>query len=525
MIHKEIAVQLVPKKEQIKPASLRIIISKNLNQTKIIQIFFAVFLMLIGLNCWSKTRGSTLHGKSDTTFINHTLPPKFLIPQKYQYHQTLTMKLFLSQALFDGKLKRRDNGQSEVFLNYEQALEVIRKIDNLTLGIPKIIYLVGWQYNGHDSKYPAWFEGNERLKRTGDTNSIESLKWLMNAAQKYHTTISLHLNMFDAYDDSPLWDEYLKNDIIAKNSDGTLRGCEWGHPISYTQEWKTGYAQKRIDRICELLPLAKAGTVHIDAFHSWPPIPVVDSNGKSHLEFTKGPISPYLKYTVHDETEAQRKIFSYWATKGVDVTSEGVDFLRESAFDGYQPMAWYFGGLENYIKWPASYYCGGKDDGEWGKLFGSSMHGEDIVKNDSRTLSGFKEQFCLKTAVWYYLNRLNRLYLVKNKENKRVQFSDEVSTTLSKENYFVRKGNNLLVENDDILIPALWIGDKVLIAYSKHGYKNRSWVLPSGWGDSCKLRISRLTTEGKTFLEFSKSDQSKISLSLAEDEMILLEKL
>jgi hypothetical protein len=52
-----------------------------------------------------------------------------------------------------------------------KALDVIRRIDNQTLGIPKIIYLVGWQYNGHDSKYPAWFGGNETLKRPQDANS------------------------------------------------------------------------------------------------------------------------------------------------------------------------------------------------------------------------------------------------------------------------------------------------------------------------------------------------------------------
>ena len=34
---------------------------------------------------------------------------------------------------------------------------------------------------------------------------------------QYNTTVSLHLNMFDAYEDSPLWEQYVKNDIIARN--------------------------------------------------------------------------------------------------------------------------------------------------------------------------------------------------------------------------------------------------------------------------------------------------------------------
>jgi hypothetical protein len=142
------------------------------------------------------------------------------------------------------------------------------------------------------------------------------------------------------------------------------------------------------------------------------------------IDLSKGPISPYLGFTVAEETEAQRNIFRYWAAKGIDVTSEGVDFLRETTFEGYQPMGWWFGGqLNNYLKWPASFYCGGKDRGEWGKLFGTSMHGEELVKKDYKDLPGFKEEFCLKTAIWYYLNRLTRIYVVNNKEYKSVQFS------------------------------------------------------------------------------------------------------
>jgi len=461
----------------------------------------------------------------DTTFITYPKDLKFFIPQQHQYHQTLTLKLFLSQAMFDEKLKRKDNGQSEVFMNYEQALEVIRKIDYLTIGIPKIIYLVGWQYNGHDSKYPAWFEGNNRLKRPQDSNSIESLKWLMREAKKYHTTVSLHINMFDAYEDSPLWDTYVKNDIIAKNADGTLRACEWGYPISYAQEWKTGFAQKRIDSVCKIVPVKQAGTIHIDAFHTWPPVPVWEANGKYHADLSKGVTSPYLKFTVADETEAQRKIISYWASKGIDVTSEGVDFLRETALEGYQPMAWWYSSLNNYLKWPASYYVGGVDRSEWGKLFGTSMHGEDIVKKDPNNLQGFKEQFCLQTAVWYYLNRLDRRYVLTSKEYKAVRFSENVSTYLSKDVYKVTKGDAILVENSDVLIPALWLGNNKLIAYSKNGYENKSWTLPENWKQVKAVKLSRVNTDGEVFLSTIKIQSGKLYLTLAKDEMVLITKL
>ena len=76
----------------------------------------------------------------------------------------------------------------------------------MSLGMPKIVYLVGWQYLGHDSKYPAWDSVNESLKRECDKTAKDSLLWLMEEGFKYNTTVSLHINIQDAYRDSPLWD-------------------------------------------------------------------------------------------------------------------------------------------------------------------------------------------------------------------------------------------------------------------------------------------------------------------------------
>ena len=99
-------------------------------------------------------------------------------------------------------------------------------------------------------------------------------------------TVSLHINMFDAYEDSPLWKEYLEKDIIAKDSGGhplkgevmdapgaTPRIDTQSYQIGYAREWELGLAQKRIDGLVAMLPIQEAGTIHIDAFHSTTPIP------------------------------------------------------------------------------------------------------------------------------------------------------------------------------------------------------------------------------------------------------------
>lgn len=82
----------------------------------------------------------------------------------HDYSQTWVSKMFLS--------KPNPQGGCIVNLTFEQALEVIRVTDNLSLGIPKIVYLVGWQYNGHDDKYPAFFDANPLLKRCFVTRAL-----------------------------------------------------------------------------------------------------------------------------------------------------------------------------------------------------------------------------------------------------------------------------------------------------------------------------------------------------------------
>ncbi len=463
----------------------------------------------------------SLNAQPDTLFAN-TSEKVPLIAWQHQYHQTLTMKLLLAQSHFDGEFKRRDNGLTTTYLTFEEALEVIKKIDRITLGIPKIMYLVGWQYNGHDSKYPAWFEVNKELKRDKDETAQESLIWLMNEAKKHHTTVSLHINMFDAYEDSPLWDVYVKNDIIARNEDGTLRAGEWGYPISYAQEFKTGLAQKRIDSLCQLLPIQKAGTVHIDAFHSWAPI---GKDGPGKAPFIQGPISPYLGFSIEEEIEAQKKIFHYWASKGVDVTSEGATFLRRDKFAGIQAMAWWVDwSLQDYLDWQPAYYTGGVDRRLYGSLFGTSMHGEDRVKRDPNTLAGFKEDFCTKTLVWYYINRLKREFYVQGEDWAQVHFSHGVVSTWKDEKRTVSQGDFLLVDQNEIFTPALWLPEQPLVAYSRQGYTAKTWRLPENWENVKKVEIRQIGLAGKNAKKVQNVYDNKITLNLKPDQMLVITK-
>jgi hypothetical protein len=38
----------------------------------------------------------------------------------------------------------------------------------------------------------------------------------------FNTTVSLHINMVDAYKQSPLWAEYVEKDLLARDATGQL---------------------------------------------------------------------------------------------------------------------------------------------------------------------------------------------------------------------------------------------------------------------------------------------------------------
>ncbi len=368
-------------------------------------------------------------------------------------------------------------------------------MDSLTLGIPKIIYLVGWQVGGHDWGYPDWGPVDPVLKRPQDASALDSLKWLVQEARQYHTTVSLHINMYDAYASSPLWEEYLARDVIARDRRGRLfvRGEKYHgetvYCICHTREWQQGLAQRRIDRLLEMLPeLIDGHTIHIDAFHS-------DWKGRS--------TSPWHALPAHggiitrDEIETQRKIFKYWRAKGIDVTCEGM----EADFVGLQPMIWWYHKSPWWQMKVPERLCARGRTTHWASAdfrFGSSMHGEEIFVKDKDTLPGFLAQFCETTLPWHYLSQLDREQLTLF---GRLSYAGGVTAGWENIQRIIRKGGFILRRENDLFVPALWRQERTIIAYSRRGYSSRSWAMPGDWPDVQRVDISAITPAGLQPLE------------------------
>ena len=402
----------------------------------------------------------------------------------------------------------------------EQTLEKLKQIDAITLGMPKIAYMVGWQKGGHDAQYPAWGPVEPRIKRSCDATALESFYWLYNEAKKYNTTVSVHLNMIDAHPFSPLWDLYYKYDIIAKNKDGSLRPYVWGYPISYTREWQLGFAQRRIDQLCELLPIEEAGTVRIDAFHSIVPL----------LE-DKSCISPYLGISADEEAETQKKIISYFRTKGIDVTAEFSTQYRVDSLIGMQPQATHYAEID-LLGVPASMYCGGDGaDTRAGFCIDGGVFWRYVTQTPK--MEGLAGEMSKSTFIWYYLNRLERQMI---DEKGTLIFEGNVKSWVENEqkieqnyssskrvpgDYYVTIEDNFIRDKNDIFVPALW-RDNTIVAHSDNGYKNRIWKLPENWPQNGKVKINEININGLKQTGTIEIDSKKIKLTLTPGQTIAI---
>jgi len=361
----------------------------------------------------------------------------------------------------DGKI-------AEIFVTFEEGLEVVRRVHNATCGVPQIVLLTGWQYEGHDSKYPSWAEVNRHLKRPEDETARASLRWLIREARQYNCLATLHINMFDAYEDSPLFEEYVEKDILARDSDGKLIvGNRWSgmdcYHVSYTQEWKHGLAQKRIDDLIAMIPeIQENHCVYVDAFLG------------ARKADQKGPISPYLGYSKEEEARTQRKIFRYWRDREIDVAGEHAWGIRVDRFIGLQPhTASQMNQIEDV---PDELFCGNPAH------FGF---------NSMTMPKEFKERFWLQFLPWFYKNN------PKGTEDPAA-----------------------MIDGTDICMPCLWCAEPTLVAYSQGGCPGKTWKLPADWDHVQKVAVARLTPGGDEARGDADVTAGGITLDVAADEAL-----
>ncbi len=409
----------------------------------------------------------------------------------------------------------------------DQAMELIKTIHDLTGGIHQIIYLVGWQYDGHDSKYPSWGEAGPQCRSSFSDDPRESLRAMMREARKkYNTDVSLHINMNDAYENSPDWTEYLEKDAIIKNADGSLRkGGVWGgeqcYLISHTKELKAGLAQKRILKLLEYLPeLKDAQTIHIDAFFA--------------VE------SPFDKITLEQDKESMFAIVDFWHEQGIDVTTE---FIASYDHIGYFPLVYHNNLNEmDRLMYPPELIYGG--DASWaasrngnfykhiGNVFAPSSGcrysepwgnaiGYDLHAGNLKNMDKFIDDLFTRPVLSRYYGQFKPVKFSITDTEYTVEYTNEVKAimNMATNRLTVTEQGRLVVDDHDIFITLQDNdGKPYLLAYSQDGMK-RSIVLPPTFAKNGKLTARNpLTGEAKEFVIMN----GNLLLTLAPHEVLIL---
>jgi hypothetical protein len=146
------------------------------------------------------------------------------------------------------------------------------------------------------------------------------------------------------------------------------------------------------------------------------------------------------------------------------------------------------------------------------------MHGEQIWLKDKENLSGFKEQFCTMTLPWYYLSQHERIALI----DEVVYYSDGLIAGEVEGRRTIKKGDYVLVENDNVFAEAKW-KEKEIIAYSREGYSNKEWVMPESWEGVKSVDLYEISINGLELIESGrKTENRRLELSLDKDQAVTI---
>ncbi len=448
----------------------------------------------------------------------------------YDYSKILWMKMFLAMPDFP-------NNTSEVLINFEQALEIIKEIDNITQGIQKIIYLVGWQGLGHDDCYPEMEVINPYLKRACDATAKESLLWLVENAKRYNTVISYHGNVADAYKASPSHEDFVKAGAVLRNADGTPAVIEVfngrdAYKTSYKQYWESGLFKKIFDAFCEAVPVKEAGTVHLDNF-------CIAENFCPRTD-------------MEEQNEARNKMIDYVQSLGIDVTSEYtyrelplradanyhpvtkyyknfVDDIESKKWEdapmhtlGRIPAVWWMSNMtiDDCINVQPSEFSGYLNDPVLKTVFYGTMHGEDIWMNNGIEkdvwVPLFIKEFCTHHIPYVYLNRYKRLSYKEDEGNFVVSFSDGVESTGKTKT--ITKNGIVLKSGNDVILP-LTEDNKTFIAYSEEG-KSGEWNIPDA--EFTNAKVYNITADGNEYIADVIAVDNKIHLSIEPGQAVVI---
>ena len=156
------------------------------------------------------------------------------VPNPYYLNKTFV------RTFVDRPPTSRDPTGTKEELPFEEVLDRIRQFAAQTDSAACVMYLLGWQYEGHDSGYPSVDKVNENL------GGMKGLIHLIEEARKYNVTVTFYDNYDDSYPNHPGWDP----DVICRDPQGNLmKGGVWEGNQSYLMSSYKYALKSGLDRV------------------------------------------------------------------------------------------------------------------------------------------------------------------------------------------------------------------------------------------------------------------------------------
>ena len=346
----------------------------------------------------------------------------------------------------------------------------------------------------------------------------------MEEAKRYHTVVSLHVNFSDAYEDSPLWDAYVRAGALIRDKSGRPDPIERynGKPcykVSFKEEWESGLFRKRLNRLCDLVPLREIGTLHVDNFlvcHNY--APDVD---------------------LAEEQAYRDRIVDLLRENGIDVTSEfpyregpsGRESHSHSCMGkpeypirclGRIPAFWWFDNLTDgdYLRYPPSFFGGGlPHDPAYAETFYGNIHGEELWTGDGLKSGAwtkeFLRQFCMVQLPYFWLCRHKRERIEDRDGVKTAFFSDGIVSGGGE----ITQNGRTLKSAGSVCLPVPWM-EKAVLIWSDSAAE-REYRL-SGTADG-GYRVSVVTSDGPIPQGTVRAENGRVSMRTEAETAYLLE--
>ena len=410
-------------------------------------------------------------------------------------------------------IKEPPGGYDPIIASFAETLEIVRAVAKLTGNAKQRVVLVGWQFTGHDTGYPALNQVNERA------GGAAALRKLVKDAADYNANIEYHINVDDAYPDRPFFDP----SVLQFNREG--KPYVWSHQfeggppdyrISNTKQFRSGYFQRRMQAFLDTVPVSEG--IRLDTFRN--------------CDISVGPGEDI---GIVSETVYGAKILDWFTERGIVPMTEG-------------PVDAYYGKLEavqhrfvisdpfQLMMMQGKLYGGGKFQEGVGQALGWSMN-VGYAFRETNALGGLHldKYSDAEIADMYYLGNLTQSYLLKKnliwlgtekvgekqvekngktvtvpRNNYIARFSDgTVSTVHDDGTWTVVDHNFKSVDGQRRVIP---IDGKEIVLYSVDGGAV-DWTLPSEWARA-NISATPVDSSGGSVQRYIVGSDSKVQIPM-----------